>query len=111
MDWSKYKQMRLLVMFDIPVEPIEAHKAYTKFRNFLLKDGFIMLQFSIYIRFCHNEPDSLKHVNRVIKNCPNYGNIRLLKITEKQYQNMLLLNGSKNCNEEIKFNKNLIVIE
>ena len=103
--------MRLIVMFDIPVEPSESQKAYTKFRSFLLKDGFIMMQYSIYIRFCHNEPDCEKHIMRIKNHCPEFGNIRLLKITEKQYENMLLLYGKKQCNEELDFDKNLIIIE
>ncbi len=111
MNWSQYKQMRLLVMFDIPVEPNDAHKAYTKFHDFLLKDGFIMMQYSIYVRYCHNEPDCEKHVFRVKCKCPEYGNIRLLKITEKQYQNIIILYGNKRATENIQFNKNLITIE
>lgn len=103
--------MRLVVMFDIPVDTLESHKAYTKFHSFLLKDGFIMMQYSIYVRFCHNIPDCEKHVMRVKKNCPEFGNIRLLKITEKQYENMIILYGNKRYNEEIEFDKNLITIE
>ena len=44
------KYLYILVMFDLPVVTNEERKVATQFRNFLLKDGYIMLQFSIYIR-------------------------------------------------------------
>ena len=81
-------------MFDLPVVTVEERQIYSKFRKFLLKDGYIMVQFSIYSRICKNNDDVTKHVNRIRQNLPDKGNIRLLQVTEKQYQDMILLCGS-----------------
>ena len=102
--------MRLIVMFDLPMITDEEKKIYTKFRKFLLKDGYIMIQFSIYSRICKNNDDILKHINRVKENIPTKGNIRLLQVTEKQYNDMQLLVGSKQV-EELFSIDNMIIIE
>lgn len=102
--------MRLIVMFDLPVVTAEERKIYSKFRNFLIKDGYIMIQFSIYSRICKNSDDVSKHINRIRQNIPDKGNIRLLQVTEKQYQDMILLCGSKVTEEEMSID-NLIVFE
>lgn len=87
------KFMRIIVFFDLPVKEKSEQKAATKFRNFLLKDGFQMLQFSVYTRVC-NGYDSMKtHENRVKSNLPPNGSVRLLTITEKQYESMQILLG------------------
>ncbi len=102
--------MRLIVMFDLPVVTAEEKQIYSKFRKFLLKDGYIMIQFSIYSRICKNSDDVTKHINRIRQNLPDKGNIRLLQVTEKQYQDMMLLCGSKVTEEDISI-ENMIVFE
>ncbi len=102
--------MRLIVMFDLPVITEEEKRIYSKFRKFLLKDGYIMMQYSIYSRVCKNSDDVEKHVNRIKQNLPDKGNIRLLQVTEKQYNDMLLLVGTKVVEEEFSIN-NMIVLE
>lgn len=102
--------MRLIVMFDLPVVTVEERQIYSKFRKFLLKDGYIMMQFSIYSRICKNGDDVSKHINRIRQNLPDRGNIRLLQVTEKQYQDMILLCGRKVAEEEMSI-QNLIVFE
>ena len=47
--------MRILVFFDLPVTTGEERRAYTKFRKFLIKDGFLMLQESVYLLMCDKE--------------------------------------------------------
>ena len=97
-------------MFDLPVITEEGKRIYSKFRKFLLKDGYIMMQYSIYSRVCKNSDDVEKHVNRIKQNLPDKGNIRLLQVTEKQYNDMLLLVGTKVVEEEFSIN-NMIVLE
>lgn len=87
--------MRIIVMFDLPVVTEKERKVATKFRNFLLKDGYIMMQYSVYSRICKNNDDMQKHINRLRINIPVQGNIRLLQVTENQYNNMLMLCGDK----------------
>jgi CRISPR-associated protein Cas2 len=83
----------MLVFFDLPVTKKKERKAATAFRNFLLKDGYHMIQFSIYGRVC-NGPDAVqKHRDRLKASIPENGSIRLLVVTEKQYESMEILLG------------------
>lgn len=102
--------MRLIVMYDLPVVSEKDKKIYSKFRRFLLNDGYIMIQYSIYSRICKNHDDILKHINRIRQNTPDKGNIRLLQVTENQYNNMLLLSGNK-VDDELMTSESLIVFE
>ncbi len=97
-------------MFDLPVVTEKDRKIYTKFRNYLLDDGFIMIQFSIYSRICKNQDDALKHLNRISLHCPEKGNVRVLQITEKQYESMRIFSGTMDPEEKIDSTP-LIVIE
>jgi len=97
-------------MFDMPMETAECRKEYTKFRKFLLKDGFLMMQFSVYTRFCHNIPDCEKHLQRITRNLPKYGDIRILKTTESQFENMIVLSTTDKFVDP-GFSRDTIVIE
>jgi CRISPR-associated protein Cas2 len=87
--------MRMIVFFDLPVETKKSRREATQFRNFLLKDGYSMLQFSIYARICNGLKAVEKHESRLNNYLPNKGSIRLLVVTEKQYASMKILLGSK----------------
>ena len=97
-------------MFDMPTITIEDRKNYSKFRDNLIDDGFIMIQYSIYVRICKNQDDITKHINRVKMFTPEKGNIRLLQVTEKQYEQMVMLRGIKNDDEK-ESNNSMIIIE
>lgn len=97
-------------MFDMPVVTAEERREYSQFRKKLIDDGFIMIQFSIYVRICKNQDDVIKHVTRVKSFAPSRGNIRLLQVTEKQYEQMIMLRGVKTDNEKDGTNS-LIIIE
>ncbi|MCL2386450.1 MAG: CRISPR-associated endonuclease Cas2 [Defluviitaleaceae bacterium] len=86
--------MRILVFFDLPVKTKAERKVATKFRNFLLKDGYHMLQFSIYARVCNGTDAVEKHKKRLYNSVPDNGSIRMLVITEKQYQSIEILVGN-----------------
>ena len=102
--------MREIVMFDLPVITDTQKRIATKFRNFLLDNGYIMMQFSVYSRICKNNDDLLKHVNRIKINAPKSGNIRMIQITENQYNNMIMFSGQKAIEEDIS-EDNLIIFE
>ena len=85
--------MRMIVFFDLPVAEKEERRAATKFRNFLIKDGFQMVQFSVYVRVCNGYDSVATHEKRIESNLPPNGSIRLLIITEKQYESMRILLG------------------
>jgi len=97
MNMSKF--MRMLVFFDLPVTTASERKAAAQFRNFLLKDGYFMIQYSVYVRVCNGNDAVKKHEQRLNLNVPANGSIRLLVITEKQYNAMKILLGEKSVFE------------
>lgn len=98
--------MRIIVFFDLPVVERKERKAYAKFRKFLLNDGYVMLQYSVYSRICNGEDSVRKHMKRLRENLPPVnGAIRAMKITEKQFENMEILLGSTVPEEELGANK------
>ena len=86
--------MRMLVFFDLPVKTATERRKATTFRNFLLKDGYYMMQFSVYTRVCNGYDAVEKHKKRLYDNIPDNGSIRLLVITEKQYESIEILLGN-----------------
>jgi CRISPR-associated protein Cas2 len=87
--------MWLLVMFDLPVDTAKARKQYAQFRKSLLKDGFVMIQFSVYVRHSASRENADVHSGRVKAFLPPEGEVRLLRITEKQYERMEIFWGKK----------------
>lgn len=87
--------MWVLVFFDLPTETKKERKAANRFRKELLKDGFSMFQFSIYMRFCASRENAQVHTQRVKNLLPNYGKVGILTITDKQFGRMELFHGTK----------------
>ena len=87
--------MRVIVYFDLPITTIQGIRAYTKFRRFLLKDGFIMMQESVYSKLAQNQLAANALISHVRKNSPDEGLIQILTVTEKQYSNMEMIIGNK----------------
>lgn len=88
-----YRYMRVFVMFDLPVETEKARKDYRQFRKFLLKNGFLMLQESVYCKLVQNSTMADSVAELVRKNKPPDGLVQLLKITEKQFARMEYIVG------------------
>ena len=82
--------MRVLVFFDLPVVTAEQRREYVKFRKFLLKNGFLMLQESVYCKIALNGTAVRGIVDSVH---PPEGLVQLLSVTEKQYSKMDLIVG------------------
>ena len=92
--------MWLFAMFDLPVTDRESRKSYAKFRKFLLNEGFHMIQFSIYIRFCENEKTSNQFRLRIEKELPPSGEVRLMSVTDRQFGKMRVFFGQKSIATE-----------
>jgi len=90
-----YRSMWLLAMFDLPTDTKKARRAYTQFRKGLLKDGFQQLQYSVYARYCISRKYADVHVGRIEQSLPPDGEVRLLTVTEKQFQRMLVFWGKR----------------
>lgn len=83
--------MRLLVMFDLPTGNAQERKEYTKFRKFLIDDGFLMEQFSVYSRMTIDRDNLNTHIKRIESHLPPAGSVQVLEVTERQYENRHLL--------------------
>ena len=93
--------MRMIVFFDLPTLTKTDRKNASRFRNFLIKDGYTMLQLSVYSRICKGNDDVEKHAKRLKSLIPKEGSVRLLTVTEKQYASMEILVGTLKKEEEI----------
>lgn len=81
--------MWMLVMFDLPVDSREYAREATKFRQFLLDEGFEMSQLSIYARFCNGKEHYESYVRRIEAHLPVRGDVHVLNFTDKQYENII----------------------
>lgn len=86
--------MRILVMFDLPVNTGEERREYARFRRYLIKSGFLMMQESIYCKLAQNTVAADTIIENVRKNKAEKGLIQVLKITEKQFSRMEYIVGS-----------------
>jgi CRISPR-associated protein Cas2 len=92
---SGYQGMWLFAMFDLPVTTRKARKEYTQFRKLLLKEGFSMLQFSVYARYCASEEMASAYRSRIRAGLPPAGYVRLLAVTDRQFGKMESYIGEK----------------
>lgn len=81
-------------MFDLPVKLKKDQKQATLFKKNLEKDGFIMHQFSVYMRYCASLETAQVHIKRVRGFVPDKGRITIITITDKQYSNMVNILGA-----------------
>lgn len=86
--------MRLLVFFDLPVMTAAQRKSYRLFRRFLIKDGYIMMQESVYSKMVLDGVLADSAISRLKKNRPAQGLVQVLKVTEKQYSGIVDIAGS-----------------
>jgi CRISPR-associated protein Cas2 len=95
MHLSGYRFMWVVVLFDLPVDTKMARRDYTRFRKKLLRDGFAQMQFSVYIRHCASKENAEVHIQRVSGWIPDDGEVRIITITDKQYERMLIFWGKR----------------
>ncbi|MDD2723135.1 MAG: CRISPR-associated endonuclease Cas2 [Methylovulum sp.] len=87
--------MWIIVMFDLPTDTPQARKQYTKFRGFLLDDGFTMMQYSVYMRHSSSDENAKVHIKRVKAKLPPDGEVRIIKITDKQFGKIEVFYGKR----------------
>lgn len=92
---SAYRSLWLIAMFDLPVETPVNRRDYTRFRKALLKDGFMMLQFSVYARYLPSEEAADAHRNTIRSVIPPLGQVRLITVTDLQFGKMEVYYGKK----------------
>ena len=99
--FSEYQIMWIFVFFDLPTETKSDRKKYAIFRKQLLRDGFNMFQFSIYLRHCPSRENAEVHIKRVKTFLPKDGCVGILTITDKQFGQMELFRGCRKINQEL----------
>jgi len=87
--------MWTIVLFDLPADTKQARKQYTAFRKHLLQNGFTMMQYSVYMRHCPSDENAKVQVNRVKSVLPPDGEVRIVKITDKQFGKIEVFYGKK----------------
>ena len=92
--------MRLLLFFDLPVVSVREKRVYSLFRKYLIKNGYMMIQYSVYSKIFSNRDSAVKHIKILKNNLPEKGSVRTMLVTEKQYARMEILVGSKSLLEE-----------
>ena len=88
-----YRFMRMIVFFDLPVETNENKRDYSHFRKFLIKNGFMMLQESVYCKLALNQSVVDAMSENIRRNKPSQGLVQLLVVTEKQFSRMEFIVG------------------
>lgn len=82
-------------MFDLPVTTKSQARAATKFREFLLDQGFEKSQFSVYARFCNGKEQFETYQRRIEDNLPDTGEVQILTFTDRQYENIIRFSGQR----------------
>lgn len=90
---STFRFMRIIVFFDLPTETNEDKRNYRKFRKALIKDGFIMMQESVYTKLMTTPSVENTVKNMIHKNKPEKGIVQTLTVTEKQFSKMEFVVG------------------
>lgn len=104
-----YRYMRIIVMFDLPVMTAMDRKEYIRFRKYLIKSGFMMLQESVYCKIAPNSVSADMIVQGIKKNKTQAGLIQVLNVTEKQYAKMEYVTGKRRT-DVIDSDERLIVL-
>ncbi|MDE6312233.1 MAG: CRISPR-associated endonuclease Cas2 [Lachnospiraceae bacterium] len=86
--------MRVIVFFDLPTLTSENRKEYARFRKFLIKNGFLMMQESVYTKMALNQTAASSVVESVRKNKPAQGIVQMMTVTEKQFNRMEYVCGN-----------------
>lgn len=87
--------MWLFALFDLPVDKPELRREYTQFRKALLKSGFTMLQYSVYAHYVASEESDEALRRKVHAALPSHGQVRLVSVTDRQFEKMEVYVGKK----------------
>lgn len=109
-DQSQIRMMRVLVMYDLPIQNKKEQHDYAVFHRFLINNSFYMMQESVYCRLARNNDFARKVIQQVADNAPKRGDVRCLKITEEQYQNIRIFCGQKSEQELLTTMEELVEI-
>lgn len=90
--------MRVIVMFDLPTDTSSDRRHYRWFHKYLIDDGFVMMQESVYTKICINMHAVERIEANVAKNKPPKGLVQMMVVTERQFAGMKFVVGENNSN-------------
>lgn len=102
--------MRMMCIFDLPIDTAVERRQYRIFRKALIKNGFTMLQYSVYYRSVQNRSASKKYENDIQRYLPEHGEVRLFSVSEKQFTDMKVLVGNRSDQEILVGSKEMVII-
>jgi len=97
---SKYRMAWVMVFFDLPVGTTEERRDAANFRRDLVKDGYIMVQFSVYARPCGTADRVETQVRRLRCKIPSKGEVRGLLISDAQWGRMIVVRSQREVGSE-----------
>lgn len=97
-------------MFDLPMDTASEQRQYRMFRKELLRNGFTMLQYSVYYRALPNRAGGKKYEKNIKRFLPTHGEVRLISVSEKQFNDMKILVGDRSKQESLVGSKELVII-
>ena len=106
----RVRYMRLLVFFNLPVDTAAQKKNYRVFRKWLIGEGYLMLQQSVYAKLVVNEGAAGAAVMRLRKHRPPEGLVQVLRVTERQYATMDYIVGNRNAHDEVDTMEEFMVL-
>ena len=101
--------MRMIVFFDLPVLTDKNKREYRRFRKYLIKTGFMMMQESVYCKLVPNNAAADALVSNLQKNKPSDGLVQVLSVTEKQYAKINFIVG-EHTNDVIDSDDRLVIL-
>lgn len=101
--------MRVLVFFDLPTVTLENKREYRKFHKLLIKNGFLMMQESVYSRMLITPSAGRSVLEMIRKNRPADGIVQVMTVTEKQFAGMEYITGEHHS-EVIDSDERLIIL-
>ena len=104
------RYMRLILFFDLPMETAAQRKTYRTFRKFLIKDGYLQLQESVYAKLVLNDGAAAGAIARLRKNQPSQGLVQVLKVHESQFATMEYIAGNRKAYDEVDTMEELLVL-
>ena len=102
--------MRLMLFFDLPVKTKKDRRAYANFRKDLIRKGYMMIQYSVYVKIFANRDSATNHIKILKRDLPKKGQIRIMLVTEKQYAKMEIILGGISMQEQHLISEVLTVL-
>lgn len=102
--------MRLIVFFDLPTETTPQRREYAQFRKYLIKNGYLMMQKSVYVKLAVDGRMMGVLVARLAENKPSEGLVQCLQVTEKQYAGIVNIVGDTSERDELETLQGLVIL-